>query len=178
MVSAVADRKSLAAGIAAGMAALTIAQSASALTPVDIFDDRKAVEKGFNLIYEARDLDLPQATRDGFTQARSSIDETKKRVAESKARIVNSVLPFVKKAYWTEAKEELRRQVGTLRFDLNTLASTKAKEEKKASLAANKAFIKQVETFDLAIRQKKQDKALAAYDAVIAALDAAVKASA
>ena len=36
----------------------------------DIFDDRKVREKGFDLIYEARDLDLPQATRDGFTQVR------------------------------------------------------------------------------------------------------------
>lgn len=44
----------------------------------------------------------------------------------------------------TEAREELRRQVGTLRFDLNTLASTKGKEAKKDALAARKEFIKAV----------------------------------
>jgi len=45
----------------------------------------------------------------------------------------------------TEAKEELRRQVGTLRFDLNTLASAKGdKAAKKAALAARKDFIKAV----------------------------------
>lgn len=44
----------------------------------------------------------------------------------------------------TEAREELRRQVGTLRFDLNTLASTKGKEAKKDALAARKEFIRAV----------------------------------
>lgn len=48
----------------AGLAAVAPALAA------DIFDDRKVREKGFDLIYEARDLDLPQATRDGFTQVR------------------------------------------------------------------------------------------------------------
>ena len=44
----------------------------------------------------------------------------------------------------TEAREELRRQVGTLRFDLNTLASIKPKDEKKKALALRKEFIAQV----------------------------------
>ena len=44
----------------------------------------------------------------------------------------------------TEAREELRRQVGTLRFDLNALASTKAKDAKKDALAARKEFIAKV----------------------------------
>lgn len=44
----------------------------------------------------------------------------------------------------TEAREELRRQVGTLRFDLNTLASTKPKDAKKDALAARKEFIRAV----------------------------------
>jgi hypothetical protein len=44
----------------------------------------------------------------------------------------------------TEAREELRRQVGTLRFDLNTLASTKGKEAKKETMALRKDFIRAV----------------------------------
>lgn len=39
---------------------------------IDLFDDRKVRDTGFDLIYEARDLDLPQATRDGFTQVRTA----------------------------------------------------------------------------------------------------------
>lgn len=40
---------------------------------IDVFDDRKVRDNGFDLIYEARDLDLPQAQRDGFTQVRSGL---------------------------------------------------------------------------------------------------------
>lgn len=40
---------------------------------IDVFDDRKVRDNGFDLIYEARDLDLPQAQRDGFTQVRSRL---------------------------------------------------------------------------------------------------------
>ena len=56
----------LAGFVAAGAALL--ANKAEAVTPVDLFDDRKARDTGFDLIYEARDLDLPQSVRDGLTQ--------------------------------------------------------------------------------------------------------------
>merc|ERR1711937_585218 len=141
--------------LAAGLVAFCISHSVSAVTPVDLKDDRKAKSMGFDLIYEARDLDLPQGVRDGLTQARSSIEDTKKRVSESKTRIKNEVLPYIEKAYWTEAKEALRLQVGTLRFDLNTLAETKSKAEKKAALVAKKQFFTDIEKVDFAIREKK-----------------------
>jgi photosystem II oxygen-evolving enhancer protein 3 len=88
------------AGFVAAGAALLSASQAQAVTPVDLFDDRKARNTGFDLIYEARDLDLPQAERDGMTQARSSIEATKKRIKESEARIDNAVAPSIEKAYW------------------------------------------------------------------------------
>lgn len=59
------------AGFVAAGAALLAAPKAQAVTPVDLFDDRKARNTGFDLIYEARDLDLPQNVRDGLTQVRS-----------------------------------------------------------------------------------------------------------
>lgn len=55
------------AGFAA-FAGLAVAKSAGA---VDIQDDRKVRDKGFDLIYEARELDLPQSVRDGLSQVRS-----------------------------------------------------------------------------------------------------------
>merc|ERR1719373_19460 len=70
--------------LAVGLATLVINSHALALTPVDLKDDRKAKSAGFDIIYEARDLDLPQNVREGFTQARSSLDETKNRVVELK----------------------------------------------------------------------------------------------
>merc|ERR1739848_387548 len=96
--------------------------------------------------------------------ARSSVNDTKTRVAESKTRITKEALPSIKKAYWTEAKEALRLQVGTLRFDLNTLAATKSKSEKKSALAAKKKFFDDIERVDFAIREKKMQAALKAYE--------------
>ena len=55
------------AGFAA-FAGLAVAKSANA---VDIQDDRKVRDKGFDLIYEARELELPQSVRDGLAQVRS-----------------------------------------------------------------------------------------------------------
>merc|ERR1719152_479635 len=138
---ATVNRRALAT-LVTGFAAVISSPKTVALTPVDLKDDRKAKSTGFDVIYEARDLDLPQNVRDGLTQARGSVDDTVKRIKESKKRITQDVLPFIKKAYWTQAKEALRGQVGTLRFDLNTLAETKPKSEKKAILAAKKVFFK------------------------------------
>merc|ERR1712144_72386 len=171
LVNATADRRVI-AGFAAGFASLTISSSGQALVPVDLKDDRKAKSTGFELIYEARDLALPQNVRDGLTQARSSVDDTKKRVAESKKRITKEVLPYIEKAYWTEAKEALRLQVGTLRFDLTTLAETKPKAEKKAALAAKKKFFSDIEKVDFAIREKKMETALKSYGVAVTSLDA------
>jgi len=165
------SRRAVLSGFLATVA-LTAAKGASAATPVDLFDDRKAKKAGFDIIYEARDLDLPQSVRDGLDQARSSVEGTIKRVKESEKRIDNELEPLVTKAYWTEAREELRRQVGTLRFDLNTLASTKAdKAAKKAALALRKDFITSVEALDLALRKKDKDSALSKLTVAKANLD-------
>merc|ERR1719161_67286 len=158
-------------GAVVSLVLLTVSSSSLALSPVDLKDDRRVESTGFNIIYEARDLDLPQNVRDGLTQARGSVDDTVKRIKESKKRITQDVLPFIKKAYWTEAKEALRGQVGTLRFDLNTLAETKPKSEKKAILAAKKVFLSNIEQVDFAIRQKKMERALKAYDVALSSLD-------
>lgn len=171
--SAEQSRRTVLGGLFAGVA-LTAANSASALTPVDLIDDRKAIEKGFEIIYEARDLDLPQSQRDGMTQARKDIATTIKRVKESEARIDSTLTEFVSKAYWTEAREELRRQVGTLRFDLAALASSKEKTARKAALALNKEFIAEVEGLDFAIRKKDKESALKKLVSTKTALDNAL----
>ena len=176
MVRASAEsRRALLSGLFAGAATLASAQAARALTPVDLFDDRKAIANGFDLIYEARDLDLPQDVRDGLVQARASIEGTVKRVKESEARIDAQLEGPISKAYWTEAREQLRRQVGTLRFDLNTLAGAKGgKEEKKKGLALRKSFIAAVEDLDLALRKKDKDTSLAKLGPVKKSLDDAL----
>merc|ERR1712176_463302 len=169
------SRREMIDGLAfAFAAALAQEKAALAVTPVDLKDDRKAKATGFDITYEARDLDLPQNIRDGTTQARTSAADTKKRVAESVKRL-EAVQSDIKVAYWSDAGNSLRRQVGTLRFDLSTLAETKAGKEKKAVQAASKQFFADVEVLDLAIREKKMDAALKAYDKAQTSLDSVLK---
>jgi photosystem II oxygen-evolving enhancer protein 3 len=156
-------------------AAAAVVQEASALSPIDVKDKRKVRETGFDLIYEARDSELPQNVRDGLTQARASLSDTKTRVLADKKIIDTELLPLIKKAYWTQAKEKLRLELGDLRFDLGTLASAKAKDEKKAAVAANKEFFTKAEKCDFAIRSKNMDAAEKAFAAAAASLDALVK---
>ena len=44
----------------------------------------------------------------------------------------------------TNAREELRLQIGTLRFDLDTLAAQLPKETRKKAKALNQTFFKKV----------------------------------
>lgn len=175
VVAASADdsRRAVLSGLFAGAAAVLTASSAQAVTPVDLIDDRAAITKGFDIIYEARDLDLSQAQRDGLVEARSSLENTKARVAEASRRIKSVVAKDIQKEYWTEAKEELRRQVGTLRFDLNTLASASSdKAAKKAAISANRDLIKKIEELDFQVRSKNKESALSKLEIVVTGLDA------
>lgn len=169
--SAEDSRRAVLGGLVAGVAGLVAVKSANAM---DLFDDRKARQAGFDIIYEARDLDLPQNERDGLTQARTVVADTKKRILEAESRIDSKLAPSVEKAYWTEARNELRRQVGTLRFDINAVADTLAKPAKKDALAAKKEFLAAVEDFDLSLRKKDQGAASTKLGAVQAKLDAVI----
>jgi len=154
--SAEESRRAVLGGLIAGVAALT----ATSATAMDLIDDRKARAKGFDIIYEARDLDLPQNVRDGLSQVREDVSLTKKRLAESQKRIETDLEPFIQKSYWTEAREQLRRQVGTLSFDINTLSAQLPKGARKEAEALKKSFNSEVNDLDFALRKKDQTKAL------------------
>lgn len=165
------QRRAVLGGLVAGIAGLALSKQANA---IDLFDDRKARKNGFDIIYEARDLDLPQSTRDGLDQGRGDIAATKARIAEAERRIDSKLAPSVEKAYWTEARNELRRQVGTLRFDINAVAGSLGKESKKDALAAKDDFLAAVEDFDLSLVKKDQSSAAAKLGTVQAKLDAVI----
>merc|ERR1719343_1464241 len=129
-----AERREMMTGLALGLGAVT-GKNAFAVTGVDI-------------IYEARELDLPQNQRDGLSQFRDSGDDTKKRLTESSKRIKTSVLEFINKNYWPSASNELRRQLGTMRFDLNNVAAAKEGSAQTEFLAAKKKFISDIEKLD------------------------------
>merc|ERR1712216_45491 len=150
---------------------LVTSMLSSSVTPVDLKDDRLAKASGFDLIYEARDLDLPQNIRDGLTQSRGSLTETKNRVSESKLRFAGEVLPCIKKSYWTKAEEELRLQIGTLRMDLNTLSEALPLDVKEPALAMKSSFWSEIESLDFYLRQKDLEASLSTYKAALTTLD-------
>jgi hypothetical protein len=72
----------------------------------------------------------------------------------------------------TNAIEELRNQVGTFRFDLKNLASSKGdKAARKAGLVKAKALIQEAEQLDLALRKKDKSKAKDIYKSVLGLLN-------
>ncbi|CAG9462246.1 unnamed protein product [Pedinophyceae sp. YPF-701] len=155
------------------LASLLIAgpATAAASSSISIIDDRKAIDKGFDIIYEARDERKPFSTRDGLDQVRGSLDQAKARVSESTKRIKSSVPASIKQAYWLEAQQEMRRQVGNMRFDYNALAAAQPKATKKQILAKKQQLFTQMEDLDFALRKKDGAKADKAYSAMIATLD-------
>lgn len=155
--------------MAGGVTAL-VAGKASAATPsaLEFQNDVEANKSGVQLIYEARDLDIDAKPRgDGptrFAFQKLSTADTKARASESAKRIETEVFPLEKKQYWLAATASLRRQVGTLRFDLNNLAEINGKDPK----TTNAAFIKALDTYDLALRKKDGAAAAKAGPVVLA----------
>merc|ERR1712216_71368 len=160
------DNKSKAASLlVAGMVALN---------PIELTDQRVTNKEGLQLIYEARDLNIAETTRqDGasrFAFQKLTTAQTAARASESISRLDQDMATYVNKAYWTQARNELRRQVGPMRFDINNLVENKGSGKEDA-----KAFYKNVEKLDFAIRQKDKAAATAALAVVQAQGDALIK---
>jgi photosystem II oxygen-evolving enhancer protein 3 len=168
------DNKSKAASLlVAGMVALN-ASPALALNMIELTDQRVTNKEGLQLIYEARDLNIAETTRqDGasrFAFQKLTTAQTAARAKESISRLDQDMATYVNKAYWTQARNELRRQVGTMRFDINNLVENKGSGKEDA-----KAFYKNVEKLDFAIRQKDKAAATAALAVVQAQGDSLIK---
>jgi len=144
----------------AATAVVLSATPSFAATSIELTDKRSENQNGLQLIYEARDLDIDAKPRSEgpsrFSFQKLTTKETAARAKESVTRINKDVGEYVGKKYWTQASNELRRQVGTLRFDINNLVDAKGGDS-----ASAKAFYKSLEKLDFAIRQKDQDAATA-----------------
>jgi len=156
------SRRAILGGVMAAVVAVSAPREALA-EGLEIIDGRKLREKGFDIIYEARDLDLPQATRDGINQFRGSLEDTKQRFTQASQRINGDLGDLVQKKYWTKAREELRGQVGNIRFDVNTIAQSFDKEKRKIAFESRDKFNSAVDKLDFAIRKKIPEEADAAY---------------
>ena len=140
--------------LAAVVPAVAAQQALAAGVIVDIRGVRKS---GWDYIDEARDGDLTQAERDGSAQARGDLENTKKRIAESKSRIETVVSKQIADGEWIQGQAELRRQLGTLRFDLDTVAGQRR---------SNQDLFTAIDELDFAMRSKDADAANAALDKV------------
>jgi photosystem II oxygen-evolving enhancer protein 3 len=134
---------------------------ALALNQIELQDKRVTNKEGLQLIYEARDLNIAESTRqDGpsrFAFQKLNSNQTKARATESLNRINKDVPEYVEKAYWSQAGMELRRQLNTMRFDINNLVDEKGGDRTQA-----KKFYQAVEALDFQIRSKDKDGATAA----------------
>lgn len=97
--AALEGRRAVLGSLLAGVAALSLAGTPRAQA-VELEDYRKARETGFDLIYEARDLNLTQAERDGLTQARTDLGATRKRLQQSEKSIDKDLEQWIRKNYW------------------------------------------------------------------------------
>ena len=52
------------------LAGIALIGSQGPARAIDVFDDRKVHDTGYDIIYEARELELPQSVRDGLEQVR------------------------------------------------------------------------------------------------------------
>jgi len=159
-----------ATAVGATVAAATLANPAMALNSIE-FKDMRAAKDGVMITYEARDATQTQDVRSGFAEARDP-EFARTRFAESSARFSN-IGVSVSKKYWTEGREELRRQVGYMRFDINTLAASKSGAASKAKiLAAKKDLFETVDKLDFAMRMKDQASATKLFADTAAKVDA------
>jgi photosystem II oxygen-evolving enhancer protein 3 len=165
------DRRAVLGALGAAAAALAAAPARAA---VDLIDQRDARARGFDIIYDARDIDKPQAFRDGISEFRGDLAKTRARLAESERRLDVSVDGFVQKKYWSEATEELRRQMGTLNFDIDTLAAQLPKAQRAEVAALKAAFKQELTDLNTAIRKNDQPAAIRELGDAKAALDAVI----
>ncbi len=80
---------------------MTVSSSAFAatgnVTSVDLLDQRKEKQAGYDYIYEARNAELTENVRNGRTQARQNLDIVKARVKVrlSPSRMLNPICTLV-----------------------------------------------------------------------------------
>ena len=60
---------------------------------IDLFDERDVRERGFDIIYEARELELPQSVRDGLEQVGTPELESAVKAGTSRGLVAELVSP-------------------------------------------------------------------------------------
>ncbi|QDZ23969.1 oxygen evolving enhancer protein 3 [Chloropicon primus] len=146
-------------GQLAGVAALLAGAGSAKAESINLFDDKtKGLDYKNNIADQARDVGLDNNIRTGRSQSRADKALVVSRVTEGKNRLEKDVKDYVSKAYWYDAKQELRRQLGYMSGDMDTLIASTS--DKKTGLSMKKDFFTAVDNLDFAIRKKDKDSGL------------------
>jgi len=116
---------------------------------------------------QARDFDLPLKER-FYLQPLTPV-EAAKRAKESAKEIV-SVKEFIDKKAWPYVQNDLRARAGYLRFDLNTVISSKPKEEKQILKDLTGKLFQDIDNLDYAARMKSPTDAAKYYADTVGSL--------
>ncbi|KAM7525190.1 hypothetical protein LguiA_015092 [Lonicera macranthoides] len=117
---------------------------------------------------EARDLDLPLKER-FFIQPLTPA-EAAERAKESAKEIVN-VKEFIDKKAWPSVQNDLRLRAEYLRYDLNTVISSKSKEEKKVLKDLSGKLFQDLSNLDHAAKVKSSSQAEKYYADTVSSLN-------
>eukprot|EP00249_Psilotum_nudum_P001205 c13577_g1_i1 orf=163-858(+) len=117
---------------------------------------------------QASDVDLPLKRR--FYIQPVSPSEAAARAKESAKEIVG-VKSFIDKKAWPYVQNDLRLRASYLRYDLNTIISSKPKEEKKNLKFLASKLYSNLDSLDYAARSKNTPQAEKYYNETVASLN-------
>jgi len=139
-------------------------------------EDKRKENPGVQLIYEARDVDLPLKERYVFSRDQEAgkdmtPETTLNRINDARVRIDGEVRKAIGGNDWALARNQLRTRVSFLRYDLNYLVSLKDKQAKKEAIELKKNALAKIEDLDFQLRNKNQETSNAKLEVALAALD-------
>ncbi|GAU20178.1 hypothetical protein TSUD_352420 [Trifolium subterraneum] len=117
---------------------------------------------------EARDLALPLKER--FFLQPLTPTEAAARAKESAKEIVDAK-KFIDQKAWPFLQNDLRLRAGYLRYDLNTIISSKPKDEKKSLKELTGKLFQDIDNLDHAAKQKSPSDAAKYYDIAVSTLN-------
>ncbi|KAL0873677.1 hypothetical protein Bca101_023382 [Brassica carinata] len=117
---------------------------------------------------QARDLKL--ALKERFYLQPLPPTEAVARAKESAKEIVN-VKSLIDKKAWPYVQNDLRSRASYLRYDLNTIISSKPKDEKKALKELTGKLFETINNLDYAAKKKSTPDAEKYYSATVSALN-------
>lgn len=117
---------------------------------------------------QARDFDLPLKDRFYLQPLAPALAAQR---AKDSAKEIYTVKSYIDKKQWPYVQMDLRNKASYLRFDLNTVISAKAKDEKKLLKDLTGKLFQNIDSLDHAAKIKSSPEAEKYYAATISSLN-------